>query len=119
MSINERQFAARIVRALDGRELPPHIANRLKRGRAPALEEAARGSPAGRNTLVFSRQGLVGLVGAFLLLLAAGVWYSTNMSASGPDYIDIDAAVLSGDLPVQAYLDRGFEAYLHQELSTE
>jgi uncharacterized protein DUF3619 len=119
MPLNEQQFAAHVVKALEKRELPSRIANRLMTARARALEAAARASPAGGNTLVLSRRGLVGLLGAFLLLLAAGVWYSNNMSASDADYIDIDAAVLSGDLPVHAYLDRGFEAYLHRTSSTQ
>src|SRR5450759_1943831 len=119
MPLNEQQFAARIITALDERELPAHIANRLMMARARALEAAASAPPAGRNTLVLSRQSLLGLAGALLLFLAAGVWYSHNMSAIDPDNTEIDAAVLSGDLPVHAYLDRGFEAYLHQKLSTE
>ena len=40
------------------------------------------------------------------------------MSASDPDYVDIDAALISDDLPVQAYLDLGFDAYLNRTLST-
>jgi hypothetical protein len=119
MSLNEQQFASRIVSALDEREFPRHIANRLMVARTRALEAAVVASPAGRNTLVLTRQSLVGLIGAFVLLLAAGVWYSNNMSASGPDNVDIDTAVLSGDLPVGAYLDRGFDAYLRQTLSTD
>jgi len=121
MPLNEQRFAARIIASLDERELPIHIANRLMTARARALEAVAGASPASRNTLVLSRQSLVGLVGAFLLLLAAGVWYSNNnnMSASSPNDIDIDVAVLSGDLPIQAYLDRGFDAYVHQGLSTD
>ena len=115
----EQQFAVRVVDILDKRELPEHIANRLMVARVRALEAGPGGSSAGRNTLALSRQSLVGLIGAFLLLLAAGVWYSNNRSASGPDNVDIDTAVLSGDLPVDAYLDRGFEAYLRQTLSTD
>jgi hypothetical protein len=116
---SEQQFAARVVAALDESELPANISERLMLARARALEAATGALPARRNTLVLSRKSLVGLVGTLLLVLAAGVWYSNNMSASGRDYIDIDAAVLSGDLPVQAYLDRGFEAYVRQGLSTE
>jgi hypothetical protein len=119
MPLNEQQFAARIITALDERELPAHIANRLMMARARALDAAARASPAGRNTLVLSRRSLVGLTGALLLLLAASGWYFNNMSACDPENADIDAAVLSDDLPVPAYVDRGFEAYLHQKLATE
>jgi hypothetical protein len=119
MLLNEQQFAGRVVNALDERELSAPVAKRLMLARARALEAATPASPAGRHTLVLSRQSLAGLVGALLVLLAAGVWYSNNMSASGTDYVDIDAAVLTGELPVRAYLDRGFEAYLRQDASTE
>jgi hypothetical protein len=120
MPLKEQQFAARIIASLDERELPAHITNRLMTARARALEAAAGASPAGRNTLVLSSHSLVGLAGALLILLAAGVWYSNNYNMlAGPNYIDIDAAVLTGDLPVQAYLDRGFEAYVRQGLSTD
>ena len=119
LSLNEQQCATRSITAVDERALPAHIANRLMLARTRALEAAMGGSLANRNTLVLTRQSLVGLIGAFLLLLAAGVWYAINMSASRPDNLDIDTAVLSGDLPVDAYLDRGFEAYLRQTLSTD
>lgn len=119
MSLNEQQFATRIITAVDERALPAHIANRLMLARTRALEAGIGASLTNRNTLVLTRQSLVGLIGAFLLLLAAGVWYAINMSASRPDNLDIDTAVLSGDLPVDAYLDRGFEAYLRQTLSTD
>ena len=119
MSLNEEQFAARVVAALDERELPDRITHRLMLARTRALEAAAGASLVNRNLLVLSRQSLVGLMGALLLLLAASVWYSNRMSAMDQDTTDIDAAVLSGDLPVHAYLDRGFEAYVHQESSTD
>lgn len=119
MLLNEQQFAARVVTALDERELPARITARLMVARGRAIEAASGALPAGRNTLVLTRQSLVGLVGAFLLLLAAGVWYSNKMSAMGQANIDIDTAVLGGDLPVRAYVDRGFEAYLHRESSTD
>jgi hypothetical protein len=119
MPLDEQQFAARVVATLDEHKLSAHITNRLMMARTRALESPAGSSLANRNTLVLNRQSVIGLVGVSLLLLAAGVLYSNNMLTSGPDYIDIDAAVLTGDLPVKAYLDRGFEAYVSQGLSTD
>jgi hypothetical protein len=119
MSLNEQQFAAWVVASLDEHELPVHIAKRLMSARTRALEAAPGASLTNRNTLVLTRRSLVAVVGAFLLLLAAGVWYSNNISVIDQDFTDIDAAVLTGDLPVKAYLDRGFEAYVYQGLSTD
>ena len=117
MPLNEPQFAAYVVKALEERELPPRIVNRLMMARARALEAATGASPAGGNTLVLSRRELVAVLGAFLLVLAA--WYSNNMSAPDADYTDIDTAVLTGELPLNAYLDSGFSAYLRRTSSTE
>jgi len=119
MALNEGQFVARIVAALDERELPARVTSRLMTARMRALDVAAKESLASRNTLILSKESLVGLVGAFLFLIAAGALYSSTMSSSGQDNTDIDAAVLTGDLPVHAYLDRGFEAYVRQGLSTD
>ena len=47
MLLNEQQFSARVVAALDGRELPARVANRLMLARARALDAAASASPAG------------------------------------------------------------------------
>jgi hypothetical protein len=42
-------------------------------------------------------------------LLAINAWQQTQ---AGQEIEEIDAAVLTGDLPIDAYLDNGFDAWL-------
>jgi hypothetical protein len=42
-------------------------------------------------------------------LLASNQWYQSQLQA---EIIEIDTEVLTGELPLDAYLDRGFDAWL-------
>jgi hypothetical protein len=40
---------------------------------------------------------------------------STNSSSASPKLAELDAAVLADELPLTAYLDHGFNAYLESQ----
>jgi hypothetical protein len=46
-------------------------------------------------------------------LIAINQWRDTQVAA---EIEEIDAAVLTGDLPLDAYLDKGFDAWLKRSL---
>lgn len=98
-AIAERLRAAR-ERALDAR----------RSAREPALAWAGAGAG-----------GIAGSVGGFSLrvllpaaLLVAGLAaiYSGQQEQRAADAEELDAQLLTDDLPIDAYLDRGFEAWL-------
>jgi hypothetical protein len=70
---------------------------------APSQSAPRRLSPLGRLLRVWPLVALVGGV-AFI-----AYWENQQRAA---ELADIDAAMLSDDLPVNAYLDHGFNAYL-------
>ena len=124
----EQRFAERVRRALDesANALPDATLQRLALARktalraqrmptlraAPVRELAAAGmggSPRfgfARGSFVFS---VVVLVGACL----AGL-YQFEQQRRIEELADVDTAVLNDDLPISAYADQGFNAYLKQ-----
>ncbi len=129
-SEGERRFAAAIRRALDESTsaLPQSTLERLAVARKTALR--AQTFPATRRATVgelafaggasgsgdrfgFGRASLVlsavVLVGACL----AGL-YQIEQDRRIQDLADMDTAVLNDDLPISAYADQGFNAYLKQ-----
>jgi len=52
-----------------------------------------------------------------LLVLATGFYWQAQNSLS--DLEDVDSALLADDLPVSAYLDKGFDAWLHGSSSEQ
>lgn len=129
----EIRLAYRIRRTLDesASQLPPGTAERLasarqlamsrKKAEAHALQPAyalagAPGlsivglSPHRRAPGLFQRLGLLWPMLALVIgLMAIGYWERQQRIA---DLADIDAAVLSDELPLSAYLDHGFDVYL-------
>ncbi|MBI1942416.1 MAG: DUF3619 family protein [Betaproteobacteria bacterium] len=127
--MNEPQFANKIRQALnqgtrlDG-GLSPRVAERLREARERAL---ARRRPERAPALGWARltaDGVIGRFGGFggfslrlllpAALLVAGLVaiYSWQREQRAADVEELDARLLSGDLPIDAYLDRGFEAWL-------
>ncbi|MEX3628938.1 MAG: DUF3619 family protein [Burkholderia sp.] len=128
--LKELEFALKIRRALDERaaELPPPAADRLAAARQAAL---ARKKPDAAIVLVPALAG--GGPGTFglvrgpapqpvsltrrillavpLVVLLAGIAYWENLEHTA-ELADIDAAMLDDNLPLNAYLDHGFNAYL-------
>ena len=88
-----------------------HLA--LSRYRAEAQRELQPAWVGGINRLterpVFGVRYVIPI--AALVLGLTGVAYVHNGGFSAPDVADIDAALLSDELPINAYLDSGFDAW--------
>jgi hypothetical protein len=138
MTANEDLFAKKITGYLDrgSDELKSGTAYRLQQARARALEGLAEaetalapavgmaaahglagsGSMSGRTGLrghpLWSSRGLwVGIA----LIIAGGVFYHQWQATQAAREIEeTDAAILSSELPIDAYLDSGFQNWLRQ-----
>lgn len=113
--MNEEDFAKRWVAVLDRSlgDLRPEVISQLTCAREAACQRAAQQLSSHQNgashTLSITgwvRQHRVGAVGALLtmlMVLAIAMWqYGGN---TDDDTADVDAGLLTGDLPVNAYLD--------------
>lgn len=125
MKQTEEELATRIASLLDegANAVPPRIVDRLAAAREQALarHEAqpasawqwalatssgrASGSPARSNNL---RVALL----AAVLLSAVAVAFTWHAKKAAPDIADIDAALLTDELPINAFLDQGFDSWL-------
>jgi len=130
--MNEIKFANKIRQALnEGSHLPgergARIAERLRAARERALEHRkvalAPSLAWASGTARISPEGAVGGFGAggfsLRLLLAAALLvaglagiYSGQLDQRAAEVEELDARLLTDDLPIDAYLDRGFEAWL-------
>jgi hypothetical protein len=127
MTSQDGEFAKKLVSYLDmgTASLPPGTAYRLKSARAEALARlgepqresvralapalAGAGVPGGGAGFRFSAR----IVGGLLLALAAFFGYQQWQAYQQlTDLEETDAAILSSDLPIDAYLDRGFQNWL-------
>ncbi|MYM41896.1 DUF3619 family protein [Duganella qianjiadongensis] len=131
MNTEELNFAYKVRHALNQRleDLPPTTTDRLAQARQMAL---ARKKPDGaaRRTAPVVRSELAGVQGGNwsfswfnrmgvalpLLVLVAGLIgiYQYEQQEHIAEIAELDAAVLSDELPLSAYLDHGFNAYLNQ-----
>ncbi|WP_261533667.1 DUF3619 family protein [Burkholderia multivorans] len=126
----ELEFALKVRRALDERAaaLPGATTERLAAARraalarkkpeaatAPVFVPAFAGAHApvraNRPQASFARRLLRAWPLALLLAGLVGIAYWEDMQRTA-ELADIDAAMLSDDLPLNAYLDHGFNAYL-------
>ena len=126
----EGRFAIRVVAQLSEQALhvTPDISERLRAGREQALERAraVRAMQADKSNVAVTPAGAAILGGAArgwwvtlgsalpLLALLAGLvliqrWYADEQIAAAAE---IDAALLSDDLPPKAYSDAGFVEFL-------
>ena len=123
---HEPQFGNRIRHLLNqGEPLPPSVSARLRAARELAL---ARQRPESARGLVWAG-GILGRLGGLsglslrlivpLLALAIGLAavYSWHQQQRAAEVEELDALVLTGELPIDAYLDRGFEAWLKKRAS--
>jgi hypothetical protein len=124
--MNEQQFGLRVRQTLDhGLNLDPGRLARLRTAREAALSRQSVAAPsswlswagevAGTSTSprhVVSRLILPALVLA-LGLFVVNYWHQAQLAQENAE---IDAEVLTGDLPIDAYLDRGFDAWLRRSL---
>ena len=123
--MNEIKFTNKIRQALnEGARVDARVAERLREARERALD--AR-KPEREPALAWLRAAAAGLVGGFggvggfslrvllpLALLVAGLVqiYGWQQEQRAADAEELDAQLLTDDLPIDAYLDRGFEAWL-------
>jgi len=128
-SLNEMAFACKVRQALNENldNLPPSATNRLALARQNALARKKNGatpvfepifipqlsnSGSGRKMgmPIWSRMGVI----LPLLVLAAGLIgiYQYEVQQRINETADIDALVLADELPISAYLDHGFNAFL-------
>lgn len=114
--MNEDDLARRIVGRLDRElaDLPSDIANGLARARLRALGSRAEAAPVfvrlrawmAGHRFVFG----VALPALFALVAAATVFYFQTADTSDP--LDLEAALLADELPIHAFTDPGFDAWL-------
>ena len=121
--MNEPEFGNKVRHALNrGTQLEPRIERRLQEAREHALarREAGRDSLLGSaGARVRRRGGLVRLsltvvLPAVLLGIALTVIYRWQQNQKAAEFADIDSRLLAGDLPIDAYLDKDFNAWLKQ-----
>ena len=122
--MNEMQFGDKIRRALNrGIDLQPHTLERLRaaRERALACQRAENAPAVAWADNVIGRFGGIGGLSLRLLLpvalLVAGLVavYSWQQGQRAAEAEEIDALLLTDDLPIDAYLDKGFEAWLKKQ----
>jgi hypothetical protein len=123
MTNPESEVARKVTRYLDRgvADLPAGTLYRLQQARAAALaaipereherELAAAGVPAYGRTV--RRPSAIRWLGLALLVAAAGFGYHQWQTVQQVhEFEDIDMHLLASDLPIDAYLDRGFQNWL-------
>jgi hypothetical protein len=122
--MNEQELGFRIKQALNHNgDVPAGALARLEAARASALLHQRQPAPAsvlnwagsvagvsGGPRHVVSRVVLPALVLA-LGLFVVNYWHQAQLAQENAE---IDAEVLTGDLPLDAYLDKGFDAWLRR-----
>jgi len=120
-TMNEHQFANKIRQALNqGARLDAGTAERLRaaRERALAARRQEREPALAWAGGMLARLGGIGgvslrvLLPVLLVALGVAAIYSWQQNQRLAEVEEIDAQLLTDDLPIDAYLDRGFEAWL-------
>jgi hypothetical protein len=127
--MNERQFGNKVRQVLNRglAQVQPAAAERLRAAREQALaRQRAELSPAmaWADNVLGRVGGWPGIAWRILLpaaLLASGVatvqyWQQNQRMA---EIEELDAQLLTDDLPIDAYLDRGFQNWLKQRGASE
>lgn len=127
---SESLVARQICQILDqgAREIDPTILERLRASRERALlrhaagldatESLGHGASATLQLGVSSRHALRDLLVIFLMLIGVICAYYWNGYSQAIDDEEIDSALLADDLPPNAYLDKGFQAWLDKDTSS-
>jgi hypothetical protein len=126
--MNEQDLAKRIVSKLDEglTDLSSGALYRLRVAHEAALSRANAGRPGSGlaggawsgsgSASLLNRRVLVPLFGLILGLSVLLFWHqqqSQQQISRQADYAELDAQVLTDELPVTAYLDTGFEIWLY------
>lgn len=121
--MNETQFGNRLRHLLDEEQaLSPGAVRKLREARERAL---ARQRPERAPGFAWADDVLVGLGGwagaslrvflpATALVLALAGIYTWQQKQHAAEIEEIDAELLADDLPIDAYLDRGFQNWLKE-----
>jgi hypothetical protein len=119
--MNEQKFGYQIKQQLDqALDLDPAMLKRLKVARERAVARQRLTEPAFALAWVDAVAGRlsgnpatvsIALAGAALILALVGVQY-WQQSPTVEEIEEIDAAILTGDLPINAYLDKSFDTWL-------
>ena len=126
--MNEQQFANKVRLVLNqGLRLDASAAERLRAAREQALARQRREPApalAWADNVVGSFGGWSGVSLRVLLpfaILVAGVSgvYTWQQNQRAAELEEIDAQLLTDDLPIDAYLDRGFQNWLKKTSSEE
>jgi len=119
--MNESRFGHQIKQQLDqALDLEPATLKRLKDARGQALARQRMTEPvfalAWADTVVGRLSGnpasaSIVLAGAALILALVGIQY-WQQTPSVEELEEIDTAILTSDLPINAYLDKSFDTWL-------
>ncbi len=114
--MNKDDYAKQVIAVLNSSldTLRPEVTQKLQSAREQACAMAGQHSvihhhnKSGHSLALNDwmrqhRSGLVGMLLVMLLLAMVAVW--NNSSSNDDEATDIDTALLTGDLPVNAYLD--------------
>ena len=119
--MNEQLFANKVCQVLDraSARVTPGIAERLRAARERALEaQRLERAPAlaWADNVPGSSEGpsfwLRLVLPALLVIVSVAGIYAWQQNQRLAEIEEIDAELLTDDLPIDAYLDRGFEAWL-------
>jgi hypothetical protein len=126
--MNEPQFGNKVRQLLNqGLRVEPGVAERLRAARAQAL---ARQRPEPAPALAWADNVLgrfdgwsglslrVLLPAAMLVAALTGI-YNWQQNQRAAELEEIDTQLLTDDLPIDAYLDRGFQNWLKKRTSEE
>lgn len=119
--MNESKFGHQIKQQLDqALDLGPATLNRLKVARGQALARQRMTEPAfalaWADAVVGRLSGnpasaSIALAGAALILALVGIQY-WQQTPTVEELEEIDTALLTSDLPINAYLDKSFDTWL-------
>jgi Protein of unknown function (DUF3619) len=125
--MNEQQFGNRVRHILNQASVDATVSERLRKAREAAL---ARQRPEPVPVLrwadnvfgSFDGWGSVAsrvLLPAALLILAVAGIYQWQENRRLAELVEIDSQLLTDDLPIDAYLDRGFQNWLKKRVGEE
>jgi Protein of unknown function (DUF3619) len=125
--MNEQQFGKKLRQVLNGAPLPAHVERRLQAAREAALaRQRLQRSPAlAWADNVLGRFGswptvaLYTVVSIAVLVAGATGVYTWQQNQRIAELEEIDSQLLTDDLPIDAYLDRGFQNWLKKRSATE
>lgn len=126
MNAQEHEIAQKIVRELNRgtRNIGDNTAAQLLAAREQALthyqQTPALGmAGAGQFVMQMIERPAAGaryaLSLAVLILGLAGIVYWQSSNGAGGEMADLDARLLTDDLPIDAYLDKGFDSWLKRQ----